>query len=168
MDQKDDEVPIHRRPVTPDVELLVWEKWVQIRQHETAHLGKKLDRPPVDLTMNLLDKVREDKERKVVLENAQLEKKTGVRKALWDRPPRLKQPCYCHPVYELHRTPAEIGRPHVIEHIGVPTYIAQNEMGMSGEPHRIQCKKMNADYEKYRDKREQELIEKIKKIDPFR
>lgn len=168
MEGRDSIIPIINLPVSPDRELLVWEKWIQIRQEETTGLGKKLQREPVDLLMNQLDKVREIKERKTVLEHAQVEKKYGVRGSLWDRPPRLKQRCYCQPVYELHRTHAEIGRPGVIEHVAVPTYVLKNEMGMAGETQRLPFLQLNADYNNYRDKRELELEENIKKIDPFR
>uniref|UniRef100_A0A2A4JJE0 Uncharacterized protein n=1 Tax=Heliothis virescens TaxID=7102 RepID=A0A2A4JJE0_HELVI len=169
MQQDDtDTVPIYDMPVTPDHELLLWEKWIQIRRDEVVSLGKKLQRPPIDLTMNLLEKVRGDKERKMALEYAQIPKKTGVRGSLWDRPPRLKQRCYCSPVYELHRTRAEKGRPGVVEHIGVPAYIQENEMGMIGERERCSCPDLNADYEMYRDHREEELIKQIRKIDPYK
>lgn len=161
-------IPIHNLPVSPDRELLVWEKWIQIRQEETTGLGKKLQREPVDLLMNQLDKVREIKEQKIVLEHAQVPRKYGVRGSLWDRPPRLKQRCYCQPVYELHRTPAELGHPGVIEHIGVPTYVLKTEMGMAGDAQRLPFVQLNADYNKYKKKRELELDENIKKIDPFR
>lgn len=162
------DIPIHKRPILPDRELLLWEKWIRIREDETTGLGRKLQRPPVDLAMNLLAYVREDKERKVALENAQIEKIPGVRGSLWVRPPRLKQYCYCAPAYELHRTPAEKGRPSKLEHIGVPAYVQETELGMAGKSLRQPCNQLNADYRNYRHKREDELIEKLMKIDPYR
>ncbi|XP_037296546.1 MYCBP-associated protein-like [Manduca sexta] len=151
-----------------DNELQHWERWVTIRKDETTQLGQKLNRSPADLTMNLLEKVREDKERKIVLEEAQVEKKPTIRGGLWEQPHTLRQDCYCDPVYEIRRTPAEMGRPRVIEYIGVPHYIQVTEKGVMGEPKRVDCKKLDADYHKYRAKREQDLKRKIKKIDPFR
>ncbi|CAH1647246.1 unnamed protein product [Spodoptera littoralis] len=118
--------------------------------------------------MNLLDKVRHDKERKIALEHAQIERKTGVRGSLWERPQKLKQRCPCEPTYELHRTAAEKGRPRILEHVGVPDYIQQTEMGIIGESVRNPCTHLNAEYEMYRDYREGQLTEKLKKIDPFR
>lgn len=168
MHKKDSDIPFHKRPVLPDRELLVWEKWIQIRRDETTGLGEMLERPPVDLAMNLLANVRKDKERKVALEHAQIEKITGVRGSLWIRPPRLKQRCYCAPAYELQRTRAEKGRPTKVEHIGVPAYVQQTELGMAGEPLRQSCPQLNAEYESYRQKREAALAEKLIKIDPFR
>ncbi|PZC74924.1 hypothetical protein B5X24_HaOG207029 [Helicoverpa armigera] len=170
MEQRDiiDDEPIYSLPVTPDHELILWEKWIQIRRDEVVTLGKKLQRPPIDLTMNLLERVREDKERKMALEYAQIPKKTGVRGSLWDRPPRLKQRCYCEPVYELHRTRAEEGSPGVIEHIGVPTYIQRKELGMIGERERSSFPDLNAEYDMYRDHRETELVKEIRKVDPYK
>lgn len=156
------------KEVLPDHELLLWEKWIQIRKSETTKLGLAVNRSPADLTMNLLEKVREEKEWKTVLEHAQLEKKPNVRGTLWEQPLRLKQECYCKPVYEVHRPPADMGKPPVIEHISVPTHIQVTEKGLSGVPCRIICEEMNKDFHMYRDKRENELQEKIKKIDPFR
>lgn len=169
MHKKDiDILPRYRRPISPDRELLLWEKWVQIRREETTELGKRLKKPPVDLTMNLLANVREDKERKVALEHAQIEKKVGARGSLWIRPPRLSQRCYCAPAYEIQRTLAEKGRPQKVEHIGVPVYVRQTDLGMAGVSRRQPCPNLDADYKRYREKRENELIENIKKIDPFR
>ncbi|XP_075972059.1 uncharacterized protein LOC142973909 [Anticarsia gemmatalis] len=167
--KKNNEIPHYRKPVLPDHELIVWEKWIQIRKEETTKLGKRLRRPPVDLTMNLLEKVRADKERKTALEYSQIKKKPAtIRGTLFERPPRLRQRCYYDPEYEIHRTPAELGKPRVIEHIGVPTYIQQTEKGLTGVPQRKECSQLNADYEKYRDKREKVLSEYITKIDPYR
>ncbi|XP_031767615.2 MYCBP-associated protein-like [Galleria mellonella] len=154
--------------IDPDHELLVWEKWIRIRKEETKRLGERTNRPPVDLTMNLLEKVREDKERKVVLEHAQVEKKPTVRNNLWEQPVRLKQKCYCNPVYEVHRTQVELGHPSVIEHVGVPDYIQFNEKGLTGVSKRKTCNQLDEDYVNYRMKREKELVHKIEKIDPFR
>ncbi|XP_059049710.1 MYCBP-associated protein-like [Achroia grisella] len=155
-------------PLNPNHELVVWEKWIKIRKEETARLGERTNRPPIDLTMNLLEKVREDKERKIVLEHAQIEKKATVRDTLWEQPVRLKQKCYCKPAYEVHRTPAEMGYPTVIEHVGVPEYIKRNEKGLTGVPKRKPCNQLNTNYEKFRQKRENELTGKIQEIDPFR
>ncbi|KAF9406947.1 hypothetical protein HW555_012866 [Spodoptera exigua] len=166
--EDDSSVPIHKWPVLPDRELQIWEKWIQIRNDEAIALGNRLNRPPADLAMNLVQKVRNDKERKVALEHAQIERKTGVRGSLWDRPPKLKQRCYCAPTYEIQRTAAEKGRPRIIEHIGVPDYIQQTEMGIIGESRRNPCIHLNSEYEIYRDYREGQLTEQLKKIDPFR
>ncbi|KAI8424550.1 hypothetical protein MSG28_003007 [Choristoneura fumiferana] len=117
-------------PVEPDKELLVWEKWITIRKEEAMKLAKQTKRSPADLVINLVQDVREDKERKIVLEDAQIEEKVGVRDTLWDQPHRLKQRCYCDPVYEIHRTPAQMGQPPLIEHIGVPKDIQKTEMGV--------------------------------------
>lgn len=168
MQGDDRDLSYYERPITPDRELLVWEKWIQIRKEETTKLGERLNRTPVDLAMNLLENVRQEKERKIALDNAQVEPKPTVRGTHFERPARLKQRCYCQPVYEAQRTPAELGHPGIIEHIGVPTLIKKTEMGMSGEPHRKVCEKLNADYVSYRTKREKELEEKLLKIDPFR
>ncbi|KAI8424552.1 hypothetical protein MSG28_003009 [Choristoneura fumiferana] len=155
-------------PVEPDKELLVWEKWITIRKEEAMKLAKQTKRSPADLVINLVQDVREDKERKIVLEDAQIEEKVGVRDTLWDQPHRLKQRCYCDPVYEIHRTPAQMGQPPLIEHIGVPKDIQKTEMGVIGNPERARCTFLDSDYHNYRDKREKELHEKIVKIDPFR
>ncbi|KAJ8727703.1 hypothetical protein PYW07_001822 [Mythimna separata] len=168
MQKKDVNIPYLKRPISPDRELLLWEKWIQIRREETTELGEMFERPPVDLAMNLLANVREDKERKEALEYAQIEHMTATRGSLWVRPPRLKQHCYCLPVYEVQRTMAEKGRPPIVEHIGVPTYIRENELGMSGEPLRQPCYQLDADYVNYRQKREHDLSEQLMKIDPFR
>ncbi|XP_026484271.2 MYCBP-associated protein-like [Vanessa tameamea] len=154
--------------IDPDPELLVWEKWIKIRKEETEHLARKTGRPPTDLAMNLLTKVREDKEMKIVLENSQIEKKVRIRNTLWEQPQRLKQKCYCEQVYEVQRTRAELGRPRIIEHIGVPRHIQQTEMGIADVSKRKSCPKLDLSYINYREKREKELEPKIKKIDPFR
>ncbi|CAK1546234.1 unnamed protein product [Leptosia nina] len=154
--------------VYPDRELLTWEKWIEIRAEETQHLAQKTNRPPADLAMNLLEKLREDKERKIVLEHAQIEKKPTVRGCLWEQPQRLKQSCYCKPVYEVQRTRSEQGRPRVIQHIGVPKIIQETEKGLSGSPERNPCDSLNHEYTKYREKREKDLKDKIEKIDPHR
>lgn len=154
--------------IEPDNDLLLWEEWVKIRKDETITLGIRTGRPPIDLTMNLLEKVREDKERKIVLEHAQLSEKPHIRGTLWEQPQRLKQPCYCRPVYEMQRTASELGKPRIIEHVGVPQYIQVNEKGLAGIPERKTFEKLDSNYEKYRAKREEELKLKIEKIDPFR
>lgn len=155
-------------PEDPDRELIVWEKWITIRKEEAMKLAKQTKRSPADLVINLLQEVRENKERKTVLEDAKIEEKVGVRDTLWDQPHRLKQRCYCDPVYEVHRTPAEMGQPPVIEHIGVPLEIQKTEMGVIGYHERPRCTFLDFDYHNYRIKREEELQEKITKIDPFR
>lgn len=154
--------------IEPDHELLVWEKWIKIRKEETTKLGKLTMRPPADLAMNLLEKVREDKERKVALEHAQIHKKPTLKGGIWEQPIRLKQKCRCQPVYEVQRTAAERGNPGVIEHIGVPDFIQETEKGLEGPHLRNPCSQIDADYVKYRKQREKELNTKIKKIDPFR
>ncbi|XP_028175795.1 MYCBP-associated protein-like [Ostrinia furnacalis] len=154
--------------IEPDHELLVWEKWIKIRQEETTRLGKLTKRPPADLTMNLLEKIREDKEWKVALEHAQIKKKPSLRGGLWEQPLRLKQACFCQPIYEVQRTAAEKGTPAVIEHIGVPDFVQEKEKGLTGEPKRKPCVQLDADYVKYRKDREERLEKKIKRIDPFR
>ncbi|CAG9794960.1 unnamed protein product [Diatraea saccharalis] len=154
--------------IEPDRELLLWEKWIKIRQEETKNLATMTGRPPVDLTMNLLEDIREDKERKTALEHATIERKPSLRGGLWEQPLRLKQPCFCKPVYEVKRTRAEMGAPQPIEHIGVPKYIQEVEKGLSGIPQREPCPLLDAEYMHYRDKREKELGKKIMKIDAFR
>lgn len=153
--------------INPDHELLLWEKWIEIRKEETENLANKTGRTQAQLAMNTLKDVRTQKERKSVLEDAKIEKKCGVRRTLWEQPARLKQKCYNDPVYELHRTRAELGRPRIIEHIGVPRHIQENEEGIVGLG-RKQCVKLDAQYNSYREKKEKELEKKIKKIDPFR
>ncbi|CAH2105828.1 unnamed protein product [Euphydryas editha] len=152
----------------PDGELLVWEKWIKIRKEETEHLAKKTGRVPAELAMNILEKVREDKERKIVLEHSQIEKTVGVRNTLWEQPQRLKQKNYCDPVYEVQRTRAELGNPRIIEHIGVPRHIQEKEKGLTGVSKRKTCTKLDSSYINYREKREKDLECNIKKIDPFR
>ncbi|XP_050667500.1 MYCBP-associated protein-like [Leptidea sinapis] len=152
----------------PDKELLEWEKWIQIRKEETEHLSRKLKRPPVDLTMNIVEKVREDKERKTVLEHAQIETKPKVRGFLWEQPQRLKQSCDCQPIYEVQRTRAEMGRPRIIEHISVPKYVQETDKCITGVPERKPCTQLDSEYIKYRDKRENELKEKVDKLNPYK
>lgn len=153
-----------------DHRLETWDKWVKIRNDETKHLGKALHRPPADLAMNLLEKVRSDKERKTTLEHAQIDKKVKIRGGtLWEQPLRLSQTCKCscRPVYEVKRTAAELGKPRIMKHIGVPEMIQSVEKGLCGLPARISCKGLDRDYKMYRKMRETELEEKIKKIDPY-
>ncbi|KAJ0178666.1 hypothetical protein K1T71_005441 [Dendrolimus kikuchii] len=166
--QRKKEYDVLQKNTDPDHELLLWEEWIKIRKEETTKLGKNLQKPPVDLTMNLLEKVREDKERKAALEEAKIEKKPTVRGALWEQPLRLHQKCYCEPVYEVQRTTAEMGKPPVIEHIGVPKYIQVTEKGINGISQRLSCEKLNSEYIKYRENREKKLKNKIEKIYPFR
>ncbi|CAK1599039.1 unnamed protein product [Parnassius mnemosyne] len=156
------------RNINPDHELLNWEKWVRIRKEETENLNKKTGRLPVDMVMNLHEKVREEREWKTVLENAQLKSKPSLRGSIWEQPLRLKQKCYCEPVYEVHRKCEEMGIPPILEHVGVPQDILENEKGIYGIPERKKCIKLDNQYHKYKEKREVELKEKIKKIDPFR
>ena len=153
--------------INPDHELLIWQKWIEIRKEETEHLANRTGRTQAQLAMNTLKSFRAQKERKIVLEDAKIEKKCGVRKSLWEQPARLKQKCYNDPVYELHRTRAELGRPRIIEHIGVPRHIQESENGIVG-PGRKQCVKLDAQYNSYMEQKEKELEVNIKKIDPFR
>lgn len=159
---------VFKKVLDPDNELLLWEKWVEIRTDEVIKLAENLNRPPIDLTMNLIEKVREKKEWKTVLEHAQVVKKPTVRGQLWEQPQRLHQACYSKPAYEIQRTAVEKGIPSVIEPICVPSYIQKSEKGLFGPPERVQFEYLNADFVKYRNKREQELNKKIKKLDPFR
>ncbi|XP_023944685.2 MYCBP-associated protein-like [Bicyclus anynana] len=153
--------------VDPDPELLVWEKWIKIRKEETDHLAYKTGRTTGELAMNLCEKVREKKEEKVVLEHAQVSKKVGVRGTLWVQPERLKQKCYCQPVYEVQRTAVEMGRPKIIQHVGVPKHIQETEKGIAGSQRKT-FKKLDLEYVNYKKKREKDLEESIKKIDPHR
>ncbi|XP_063619715.1 MYCBP-associated protein-like [Cydia splendana] len=155
-------------PIDPDNELLLWEKWITIRKEETTKLAKQTRRPPADLVMNLYENVRPDKERKAALEEAKIEQKVGVRDTLWEQPQRLNQRCYCEPVYEVHRTRAEMGRPRKVEHIDVPIHIKAAELGYAGVRHRVQCEHLDREYHQYRERREKELQDRILKIDPFR
>ncbi|XP_039749907.1 MYCBP-associated protein-like [Pararge aegeria] len=153
--------------VEPDHELLVWEKWIKIRKDETGHLAYKTGRTTGELAMNLCEKVREKKEEKIVLENAQIKQKVGVRGALWDQPDRLKQQFFGQPVYELQRTRVELGNPKIIQHIGVPKHIQETEKGILGSQRKL-FTKLDAEYESYKKKREKDLTKIIKKIDPYR
>ncbi|CAG5041449.1 unnamed protein product [Parnassius apollo] len=156
------------RYIEPDHELLNWEKWVRIRKEEIENLNKKTGRLPVDMVMNLHEKVREDIEWKTVLENAQLKTKPTLRGSLWEQPLRLKQKCYCEPVYEVQRKCEEMGIPPIMEHVGVPQDILENEKGVYGISERKKCIKLDNQFHKYKEKREVELKKKIKKIDPYR
>lgn len=167
MSTSENRTVICKDDIDPDPELLTWEKWIQIRKDETQHLASKTERTQAELAMNLLENVRKDKEMKIVLEHAKIEKKVGVRKTTWEQPPRLKQKCYLDPVYELQRTRAELGRPRIVEHIGVPRYIQENEKGIKGVQ-RKQFTKLDSHYNNYKEKKEKELEANIKKIDPFR
>lgn len=161
--------PCDTDTLDPDHRLMTWEKWVKIRNAETKKLGELTERQPADLAMNLLERVRQDKERKAVLENAQLSPKvTTCRGCLWEDPVKLCQKCYCQPSYEVTKTTVDKGHAPVIEHIGVPMYIQREEKGLAGLPQRKPCKGLEANYEKYRDKRETELKDKIDTIDPHR
>lgn len=157
-----------QKNIEPDHELLLWEEWIRIRKKETTNLGKLVQKPPVDLTMNLLEKIRGDKERKITLEHAKIEKKPTVRGTLWEQPLKLHQKYHHEPVYEVQKTAAEMGNPRIIEHIGVPEYIQATEKGLTGSSQRNRFEKLNSEYIKYREKREKELKKKIEKIDPYR
>lgn len=151
-----------------DHRLLTWDKWTEARKRDSKNLAKKTNRKPVDLVMNLVETVREDKEIKMVLEYAQIEKKANIRGGtLWQQPLRLKQSCPCKPVYEVQRTAAELGRPHKIQHIGVPKTIL-TEMGFSGITERPACDNLDFEYKNYRQSRENDLKDKIKKVDPYK
>ncbi|XP_068631419.1 uncharacterized protein [Battus philenor] len=154
--------------IEPDRDLMNWEKWIQIREDELVNIGQKIGRQPIDMVMNLHERVREDKEWKTVLENAHIEKKATLRGALWDQPERLKQKCYCEPVYEIHRKPEDIGQPGIIEHIGVPQYILENEKGVHGTSERNKCVLLNKKFQDYKESQENKLKDKIKLIDPYR
>lgn len=166
--QRKREHDISKKDVDPDNELLIWENWIQIRHDEVIKLAENLNKPPVDLTMNLLEKVREDKEWKMVLEQAQIEKKPRLRGRLWEQPLRLKQYCPCLPAYEVKRTTIEKNKLSVLEHVCVPQYIQETEKGLIGKPERQECSLLDADFVKHREKRENDLKEKIAKINPFR
>lgn len=161
--------PCDTDTLDPDRRLMTWEKWVRIRNAQTVELGLLTDRPPADLAMNLLERVRTDKERKTVLENAKLSPKaTTCRGCLWEDPVKLHQQCFCQPTYEVTIKVTDKGRAPVLEHIGVPKFIQSVEKGLSGLPSRKPCKGLEADYERYRDKREAELKDKIEKIVPHK
>lgn len=166
--KKHDDLNICDQPIKPDKEIVAWERWIKIRKEETESLGARIGRPPADLAMNILETIRSDKERKMVLEHAQIDKKPSLRGSLWEQPLRLKQGCYCEPVYELQRTRAELGCPRVIQHVGAPLYIQQTEKGLIGTPKRKTCKLIDADYYQYREKREKDLQPNILKIDPYK
>lgn len=166
--EKRDDLNICDAPLKPDKEIITWERWIKIRKEETESLGARIGRPPADLAMNILEKTRADNERKTVLEYAQIDKKPSIRGSVWEQPQRLKQGCYCEPVYEIQRTKAELGCPRVIEHVGAPLYIQRTEKGVTGTPKRKTCSLMDADYYLYREKREKDLQEKILKINPFK
>ncbi|XP_049870342.1 MYCBP-associated protein-like [Pectinophora gossypiella] len=154
--------------MTFDSQLLHWEDWVKIRNEEIVELSKRMERPPADLAMNVLENIRPKKERKKVLEEAQVLREPHIRDSLWENANRFRQRCRCDNVYEVKRTRAEKGHPRVIEHVRSPDYIQKTEKGLMGVPERKPCPKLEADYLKYRDKREEELKEQILKIDPFR
>lgn len=167
MSKKEYKLFLCQDSVDPDPELLIWEKWIKIRKKETEHLAHKTARTTGELVMNLCEKIREKKEEKTVLEHAQIQKKVGVRGALWDQPDRLKQKCYCEPVYEVQRTRVEMGRPAIIRHVGVPRHIQETEKGISGLQ-RKPFTKLDSEYEGYKKKREKDLAGAIKTIDPYR
>lgn len=154
--------------VEPDSELLAWERWVQVRKEEITHLAKMVMRPPTDLTMNQLMKERDEQEWKTVIELAQIQPKPTIRGNLWEQPYRFKQSCYCKPVYEAKFTHAQLGKPPVMQHICVPKDIQNTELGVSGKSKIKISHYLHLEYDKYRKKREEELGEKIKKIDPFK
>ncbi|KPJ06003.1 MYCBP-associated protein [Papilio machaon] len=157
-----------KKYIQPDRDLLNWEKWVKVREEEILTIGQRIQRPPIDMVMNLHEKVREDKEMKSMLQDAQVKERATVRGEPWEQPVRLKQRCYCEPVYEAHRKPEDIGRPRIIEHIGVPRFILENEKNVHGISERDKCVRLNKEYQKYKQKREDQYKEKIKKMDPYR
>ncbi|XP_026322264.1 MYCBP-associated protein-like [Hyposmocoma kahamanoa] len=166
LDPKDDKYKLYA--LTPDNELILWEEWIKIRKEETTGLGNFINKPPVDLVMNLLEKTNEKKEWKTALEHAQLSLKTPFTSSSWEKAHRLSQPCECAPVYDAVKTAAEQRRPRVIDHIRVPDYIQVTEKGLTGVRQRVTPDKINADFYKYRKKREAELRTAIKTIDPYR
>lgn len=166
LNPKDDKYKLYA--LTPDNELLLWEQWIKIRKEETSGLGKNVKKPPVDLVMNLLEKAKEKKEWKTALQHAQMSLKSPFTSSSWEEAHRLTQPCCCAPVYEIVKTAAELGRPPIMEHIRVPDYIQVTEMGLTGVSQRPTAHKINADFYKYIEKREEELKSPINKIDPYR
>ncbi|KAJ2952004.1 hypothetical protein O0L34_g4266 [Tuta absoluta] len=166
-DPKDD---IYKQfAMTPDQQLLVWEEWIEIREHEVVKLGFRTMRPPADLAMNIdIERFRPDREWKITLEEAQIKVGAKVRDSLWAQATRLKQCCPCENVYEAHRTAAEIGKPKIIEHVVCPDYIQTHEKGLLGEKERIVSSKFNKTFEDYRKHKEEIYKDKILKIDPFR
>lgn len=166
LDPKDDKYKLYA--LTPDNELLLWEEWIKIRKEETSGLGNIINKSPVDLVMNLLEKTNEKKEWKTVLEHAQVSLKTPFTSSSWEKAHRLTQPCECAPVYEVVKTAAEQRRPHIIEHVRVPDYIQVTEKGLTGVCQRAATDKINADFFNYKQKREGELRTPIKNIDPYR
>ncbi|XP_013144973.1 PREDICTED: uncharacterized protein LOC106108364 [Papilio polytes] len=154
--------------IQPDRDLLNWEKWVKVREDEILAIGQKIQRQPIDMVMNLHEKAREKNEMKSILQDAQVKKPATVRGEPWTLPARLKQRCYCEPVYEVYRKPEEIGRPRIIEHIGVPQYILEHEKNIHGVSERNKCVRLNNEYQKYKKKREEQFKENIKIIDPHR
>lgn len=166
LDPKDDKYKLYA--LTPDNELLLWEEWIKIRKEETTGLGNILNKPPVDLVMNLLEETNVKKEWKTALEHAQLSLKPPFTSSSWENAHRLSQPCQCAPVYEAVKTAAEKRRPRIVDHIRVPNYIQVTEKGLTGVRQRVTTNKINADYYMYKQKREEELRAAIKKIDPYR
>ncbi|XP_041970835.1 MYCBP-associated protein-like [Aricia agestis] len=155
--------------VQPDSELLAWDKWIQIRKGETKYLAKKLGRQPRDLVMNVGENVRKEREQKILLENAQIQKKVTIRNdVVWEDPARLNQKCRCRPVYEAQRTKAELGKPLVIERVGVPKILQETEKGLTGISKKKPFLKLDAAYVQYKKRREKELQNKIKKLNPYR
>lgn len=158
-----------REQCSGDRRLMTWDKWAKTRKKEATYLGDKTDRPQVDLVMNLVEKVREEKEKKIVFENAKIQTKSKIRGGtLWERPDRLSQTCSCKPVYEVHRTPEEKGKSRVIHHIGIPQCIQSEEMGVFGKSERPKCENLDFEYAMYKEKREKELKTNIEKIDPYK
>lgn len=166
LDPTDDKYKLYA--LTPDNDLLLWEQWIKIRKEEASGVANIVQKPPADLVMNLLLKSNETKEWKTALEHAQMSQKSQFTSSSWEEAHRLNQPCVCAPVYEIVRTAAELGRPHVMEHIRVPDYVQVTEMGLTGVSQRPTLNKINADFFKYRKKREEELKTPMQKIDPYR
>ncbi|KAI5646578.1 MYCBP-associated protein family domain-containing protein [Phthorimaea operculella] len=154
--------------MTPDQQLLLWEDWIQIREHEVVKLGFRTMRPPADLAMNIIEGIRPDREWKITLDDAQIPIRARLRDSLWEQAARLKQCCPCDNVYEAQRTAAEVNKPKIIEHVVCPDYIQTHEKGLLGEKERIVCSKLDRMYKEYRKEREEKYKDKIKKIDPFR
>ncbi|XP_013144976.1 PREDICTED: uncharacterized protein LOC106108365 isoform X2 [Papilio polytes] len=157
-----------KKYIQPDRDLLNWEKWVKVREDETIAIGQRIQRQPIDMVMNLHEKSRENKEIKSILQDAQVKEPATFRGEPWTLPTRLKQRCYCEPVYEVYQKPEEIGQPRIIEHIGVPQYILEHEKNVHGVSERNKCVRLNNEYQKYKKKREEQFKEKIKIIDPHR
>lgn len=146
----------------PDHELLMWEKWVKIRNEEIKNLALRSDRPPVDLVMNQVDKFRERVEEDEILDKAYKNSRPGD--AFWELPDRLHQRGG-EGVYEVKKTKAELRYAEFIEHVHVPNAIQENEKGIAGASKRPTLTKLRAGYNEFKRIREYELKEDLKKFE---